>query len=61
MHERRDIDKNYEKISGFSDEIAEDIDTQFRVLKKLNIKYFEPRGIDGKSIADLSDAEVNAF
>lgn len=52
---------NYEKISGFSDEIAEDIDTQFRVLKKLNIKYFEPRGIDGKSIADLSDAEVTAL
>lgn len=48
----------YEKISGFSDEIAEDIDTQFRVLKKLNIRYFEPRGIDGKSIADLSDEEV---
>ena len=41
MQERRDIDMNYEKISGFSDEIAEDIDTQFRVLKKLNIKYFE--------------------
>lgn len=48
----------YEKISGFSDEIAEDIDTQFRVLKKLNIRYFEPRGIDGKSIADLSDEEA---
>lgn len=48
----------YEKLSGFSDEIAEDVDTQFRVLKKLGISYFEPRGIDGKSIAALSDEEV---
>lgn len=51
--------KKYEKISGFADEIAEDVDTQFRVLKKLNISYFEPRGIDGKNIADLSDEEVS--
>lgn len=48
----------YEKISGFSDEIAEDVDTQFQVLKKLNISFFEPRGIDGKNIADLTDGEV---
>lgn len=48
----------YEKISGFSDEIAEDVDTQFQVLKKLNISYFEPRGINGKNIAELSDEEV---
>lgn len=48
----------YRKISGFADEIAEDVDTQFRVLKKLNMEYFEPRGIDGKNIADLSDEEV---
>ncbi len=48
----------YEKISGFSDEIAEDVDTQFHVLNKLGIYYFEPRGIDGKNIADLSDEEV---
>ena len=50
--------KKYEKISGFADEIAEDVDTQFRILKKLNIQYFEPRGIDGKNIADLSDDEL---
>lgn len=48
----------YEKVSGFSDEIAMDVDTQFAVLKKLNIHYFEPRGIDGKNIADLTDGEV---
>ena len=48
----------YEKISGFSDEIAESVEEQFVVLNKLNINYFEPRGIDGKSIASLSDEEV---
>lgn len=48
----------YEKISGFSDEIAESIVEQFTVLNKLNIRYFEPRGIDGKNIAALSDEEV---
>ena len=48
----------YTKISGFSDEIAEDVETQFQVLRKLHMNYFDPRGIDGKSISDLSDAEV---
>ena len=48
----------YEKISGFSDEIAKPIDEQFEVLNKLNIKYFEVRGVDGKNISTLSDEEV---
>lgn len=48
----------YTKISGFSDEIAEDVETQFRVLRKLHMGCFEPRGIDGKNISELSDAEV---
>lgn len=48
----------YNKFSGFSDEIASDIKTQFEVLGKLGIKYFEPRGVDGKNIADLSDSEA---
>ena len=51
----------YDKISGFSDEIAEDITTQFKTLRKLNISYFEPRGIDGKNISELSDEEVIAL
>ncbi len=49
---------NYYKISGFSDEIASDIKTQFEVLNKLNIKYFEPRGINGKNISELNDDGV---
>lgn len=52
---------NYEKVSGFSDEIAADTDTQFKVLQKLGIKYFEPRGVDGKNISELSEAEAKAL
>ena len=49
---------NYNKISGFSDEIDSSIEKQFTVLNKLGISYFEPRGVDGKNISELSDAEV---
>lgn len=48
----------YALISGFADEIAGDVDTQFQVLGKLGIGYFEPRGINGKNIANLTDEEV---
>ncbi len=48
----------YHKISGFSDEIAPEIDVQFQVLNKLNMGYFEPRGINGKNISTLTDEEV---
>lgn len=49
----------YSKISGFSDEIASDIVTQFKVLNKLGISFFEPRGINGKNISLLNEDEVN--
>ena len=49
----------YNKISGFSDEISNDVVKQFGVLNKLGINYFEPRGIDGKNISSLNDKEVN--
>lgn len=49
------------KISGFSDEINPAIDVQFEVLNKLGIKYFEPRGVDGKNISDLSLEEAYAL
>lgn len=51
----------YDKLSGFSDEIAESVEEQFTVLNKLKIGYFEPRGIDGKNIASLSDEEVSVL
>ena len=49
----------YGKISGFSDEIDSNIVAQFETLNRLNIKYFEPRGINGKNISTLNDKEVN--
>ena len=48
----------YRKISGFSDEISKDIKEQFEALNRLGIKYFEPRGINGKNISELDDDEV---
>ena len=49
------------KISGFADEISPDITVQFEHLNKLNIEYFEPRGIDGKNISDLTLDEAHAL
>lgn len=51
----------YEKISGFSDEISEITKEQFMALNKLGIGYFEPRGIDGKNISTLSEEELHAL
>ena len=48
----------YSKISGFADEIDAAVDKQFAVLDKLNMKYFEVRGVDGKNISTLSEGEV---
>ena len=45
------------RISGFSDEISPVIDEQFAHIKTLNISYFEPRGVDGKNIASLTDED----
>ena len=49
------------EISGFSDEISPDIDAQFAGLNTLGIRYFEPRGVDGKNISDLTDDEAKAL
>ncbi len=51
----------YDKISGFSDEISDDIKTQFEVLNKLGIKYFEVRGVSGKNISELGADEVKSL
>ncbi len=51
----------YKNLSGFADEISSDIKVQFEVFNKLGINYFEPRGVNGKNISELSDDEVNAL
>lgn len=50
--------KNNIRISGFADEIAESLDTQIQVLKKLGISYVEMRGVDGKPFVEHSLDEV---
>ena len=45
-------------ISGFSDEIDSSIENQFSYLNSLGISFFEPRGINGTNIADLTDEEL---
>lgn len=49
------------KISGFADEISPDTTVQFEHLNFLGIEYFEPRGIDGKNISDLTLDEAHAL
>lgn len=42
------------QISGFSDEISDDLDQQLSKVKELSMHYISLRGIDGKNIADFS-------
>ena len=37
-------------ISGFADEIAQDLTTQLESLKKLDMRYMEMRGVDGNNL-----------
>ncbi len=49
---------NYQYISGFSDEISQDIKVQFEALNRMGISFFEPRGINGKNISKLTEEEL---
>ncbi|MFK9095103.1 sugar phosphate isomerase/epimerase family protein [Bacillus salipaludis] len=44
-------------ISGFSDEISSDFDTQLEVVSNLGMRYLSLRGIDGKNIGDFTVEE----
>jgi 3-dehydroshikimate dehydratase len=45
-------------LSGFTDEISPDLDAQLDVLQELDIKHLELRGVWGKNVLALDDAEV---
>ena len=45
-------------ISGFSDEISSEFDTQLEVVSNLGMHYISLRGIDGKNIGDYTVDEV---
>ena len=48
-------------LTGFSDEIDADVVRQFEHLNRLGIRYFEPRGIDGVNISDLTDEQCSVL
>lgn len=45
-------------LSAFGDEIADDLAAQLALLRELEIGWLELRGVWGKNVLDLSDAEV---
>ena len=45
-------------LSGFSDEIAPDFDTQLRVIRELGLNHIELRSADGVNISDLTDDKL---
>ncbi len=48
----------YEKITGFADEIAPELDVQISYLKKYNIRFVEMRGVDGDNLIYHSNDKV---
>ncbi len=45
-------------LTGFADEASKDLDGQIAALKRNGMSYFEPRGINGKNIADFTVEEA---
>ena len=45
-------------LTGFADEIDQDLKTQIENLQKLNMHYVEMRGVDGNNLILHSDNEV---
>ncbi|WP_077612532.1 sugar phosphate isomerase/epimerase family protein [Clostridium sp. Marseille-P2415] len=46
------------QLSGFADEIDSSLEKQIKVLKKLNIRYVEMRGVNGKGLVEYSAHEA---
>ena len=46
-------------ISGFADEISDNLNTQVESLKKLGISYVEMRGVDGNNLIYHDDKKVS--
>ncbi len=46
------------RLSGFADEIADDLDTQLDVLDDLGIDHLDLRSVDGTNVLDFSDTQV---
>jgi len=48
------------RLSAFGDEVSDDLELQLRCLAELKIGYLELRGVWGKNVLHLGDAEVDA-
>lgn len=46
------------KISAFADEISDDLDLQIKTLVENRVGYIELRGVWGKNVLNLSEAEL---
>lgn len=46
-------------ISGFTDEVSDDLDMQIRALKELGWHHIDLRTIDGKNVSTLNDDEFD--
>lgn len=44
-------------ISGFTDEVSDDLDVQVKALNELGWNHIDLRTVDGKNVSHLSDAE----
>lgn len=49
---------NYDRITGFADEINDSLDRQIEGLTSLNMHYVEMRGVDGSNLIYHDDAKV---
>ena len=46
------------RLCAFADEASNDLDRQIAAMKRNGISYLEARGINGKNVADLTEAEA---
>ncbi|NLV91649.1 MAG: sugar phosphate isomerase/epimerase [Firmicutes bacterium] len=47
-------------LTGFADEISQNLDEQVATLQELGIRYLELRGVNGKNVLNLTDEEVES-
>jgi sugar phosphate isomerase/epimerase len=46
-------------ISGFADEVSDDLSTQIQAIRELGWSHIDLRSVDGKNISSLNDAEFS--
>ena len=49
------------RLSAFADEASANFAEQIAALREERIPFIELRGLDGKNVADLTDAEAETY